>query len=328
MDKINFNQTGGLPLSTDVLNNMQEAYKVFNQFGNLFSKEATKNIIVAGCTIVGSTASEGFVLVDNELLPFAGGTVQEYVYIKNEAVRRSFKDGTEKEVETKRTVHFGTDPNGNGRKWGDFVALPDIKQIKQELVKLDDSTQKLNVNWKEGFAFLEQKIDVLNDGMVDVSTSLHQADSKITALAESTSKKDDELGREISSLADQNDLSHDAIYDTFNQKIDRINTEVTNIENVLLASKTIKGEWDMFAEEEISFDTGIDGNKMVSVNCFYQRNIGSAVSGYISIYRYGGYFIFFGTTGFLKIHRGISAGYTNGLDNSNKYIVHIIYKAN
>lgn len=182
MDKINFNQTGGLPLSTDVLNNMQEAYKVFNQFGNLFSKEATKNIIVAGCTIVGSTASEGFVLVDNELLPFAGGTVQEYVYIKNEAVRRSFKDGTEKEVETKRTVHFGTDPNGNGRKWGDFVALPDIKQIKQELVKLDDSTQKLNVNWKEGFAFLEQKIDVLNDGMVDVSTSLHQADSKITSI--------------------------------------------------------------------------------------------------------------------------------------------------
>lgn len=182
MDKINFNQTGGLPLSTDVLNNMQEAYKVFNQFGNLFSKEATKNIIVAGCTIVGSTASEGFVLVDNELLPFAGGTVQEYVYIKNEAVRRSFKDGTEKEVETKRTVHFGTDPNGNGRKWGDFVALPDIKQIKQELVKLDDSTQKLNVNWKEGFAFLEQKIDVLNDGMADVSTSLHQADSKITSI--------------------------------------------------------------------------------------------------------------------------------------------------
>lgn len=156
MDKINFNQTGGLPLSTDVLNNMQEAYKIFNQFANLLSKEAVKNIIVAGCNVAGNTASEGFVIIDNELLPFAGGTVQEYVYIKNETTKRSFKDGTEKEVETKRTVHFGTDPKGQGRKWAYFVTLLSLAELNE---RISQTTRTLSQKDAE----LDGKITSIND---------------------------------------------------------------------------------------------------------------------------------------------------------------------
>lgn len=45
MKLINFNQTGGFPLSSNILAEMQNAYRIFHSFGML-SGEKT---IVSGC---------------------------------------------------------------------------------------------------------------------------------------------------------------------------------------------------------------------------------------------------------------------------------------
>ena len=78
MNKINFNQTGGFPLSTNILDAMQSAYAIFNQLGSLAGNKA----IISGCEQLGNTIADGVIFLNGEILPFKGGAIGSSIIIK------------------------------------------------------------------------------------------------------------------------------------------------------------------------------------------------------------------------------------------------------
>ena len=123
MDKLYFNQTGGFPLSTNILNAIQQAYSVFNALGSAAGNFA----ILSGCEIAGNNIADGVVYINGEVLPFRGG-VGENVIITKDSEDRVFEDGATKTVLEKRYACFGsTTPN---------YAFADFKRITQTLPQL------------------------------------------------------------------------------------------------------------------------------------------------------------------------------------------------
>ena len=124
MNSINFNQTGGFPLSTNILANMQEAYSLFNALGHLAGDLA----IVSGCDINGQDVSDGVVFISGEVLPFRGGIATDFVIIRDEATNRTFEDGSSKPTDHVRFACFGS--GGTQYAWADFKKVFPTSLIK------------------------------------------------------------------------------------------------------------------------------------------------------------------------------------------------------
>lgn len=122
MDNIKFNQTGGFPLDTDIMGAMQTAYSLFNSLGNLAGNKA----IISGCTVAGSSVSDGVVFIDGEVLPFKGGPESTNVFIKEETENRIFEDGSNKPVIIKRYATFGSSTPDKTYQWADFVRVENL----------------------------------------------------------------------------------------------------------------------------------------------------------------------------------------------------------
>lgn len=104
MNNVNFQQTGGFPLETDTLNFMQDTYKDLQALTAL----AGDNFILSGCVISGSSISDGYVVINGEVMPFRGGLLQSTVIVREEKQSRPFENGQNKEVFTLRYAMFGT----------------------------------------------------------------------------------------------------------------------------------------------------------------------------------------------------------------------------
>lgn len=115
MNIINFQQSVGFPLETDLLNEMQNSWSIFNDLGNIVGAIA----IISGCEVIGSTVTDGVVFVNNEVLEFKGGNIQNTVVIKQQAYSREFEDGNYNEVLYKRYVTFGN-ASVDQYNWVDF----------------------------------------------------------------------------------------------------------------------------------------------------------------------------------------------------------------
>lgn len=104
MNTINFNQSGGFPLETNILDEMQKAYEIFNALGSI----AGNFSIISGCEVVEGTAANGFVYINGEVLPFVGGTVTTNVKIAEVVTAKEFEDLNTRDVIYSRHATFGT----------------------------------------------------------------------------------------------------------------------------------------------------------------------------------------------------------------------------
>jgi hypothetical protein len=106
MNKSNFTQTGGYPLKTERLQEMETAYSIFNSLGAL----AGNLTVISGCALTGTTIGNGVVHINGELLEFRQATVtpSSTVIVVEEAVNRGFKNGVVKQVYAIRYATFGT----------------------------------------------------------------------------------------------------------------------------------------------------------------------------------------------------------------------------
>jgi microcystin-dependent protein len=104
MNKINFSQTGGFPLETETLLKMQLAYESLQKLGNMAGNKS----IVSGCTVSGSTTSDGFIFLNDELLYFEGGVTQSTIVIVESAEAVEYEDGQTKDTYITRKAVFGT----------------------------------------------------------------------------------------------------------------------------------------------------------------------------------------------------------------------------
>ncbi|WP_321321486.1 hypothetical protein [Labilibaculum sp.] len=116
MNKLNFSNTGGFPLDTNVLAFMQDAYDLLNAMGEL----AGDLSILKGCAVTGSTVSDGVVYINGEVLAFKGGTGAQ-VIIKEDITELPFEDGSSKEVEKVRYATFGI--ASTSYAWTNFIRV-------------------------------------------------------------------------------------------------------------------------------------------------------------------------------------------------------------
>lgn len=119
-----FLQTGGVPLTNDLMSLIEEAYQIFEVLGDL-SGNLT---ILSGCQIVGSTVEPGIVAIEGKLYFFEGGLISDTVYIHQENIQKTFQDQTDKILIEKRTVKFGNAVTTYN--WEDFVKLETLKEIQ------------------------------------------------------------------------------------------------------------------------------------------------------------------------------------------------------
>ncbi|QHN64838.1 hypothetical protein [Bergeyella cardium] len=127
MNKINFNQTGGFPLSTNILEAMQTAYSVFNHLGSLAGNFA----IISGCEVTGNSVSNGAVSINSEILEFRGGNIGTNVIIREESESRVFEDGATKQVIFRRYATFGTSTPDKTFAWADFKRINNLIQLQE-----------------------------------------------------------------------------------------------------------------------------------------------------------------------------------------------------
>ena len=124
--KYNFDflQTGGVPLTNDLMDLIEESYSIFEVIGDI----AGNLTIISGCNIIGSTVEPGILAINGKLYYFEGGQVVDTVYIHTENIQKIFQDTTLKTLIYKTTVKFGIGSTGS-YNWADFQKLDTLKKI-------------------------------------------------------------------------------------------------------------------------------------------------------------------------------------------------------
>ncbi|AYO58178.1 hypothetical protein CO230_08625 [Chryseobacterium sp. 6424] len=122
-----FLQTGGVPLTADLMSLIEEAYSIFEVLGDL----AGNLTILKGCETVGSNVAPGIVAIEGQLYYFEGGLASNTVYIHSEDIKKTFEDQSEKVLIVKKTVKFGN--SVNTYNWADFVKLDNIRALMNKL---------------------------------------------------------------------------------------------------------------------------------------------------------------------------------------------------
>ncbi|SMC75553.1 phage baseplate protein [Chryseobacterium sp. YR221] len=151
MNKFDFNQIGGFPLSTNILDGMQTAYSLFNALGEIAGNFA----IISGCNVNGSTVSDGVVYINGEVLAFKGGLLGSNVIILEDPENRDFENGERKTVLRKRFATFGS--SVTNYPWGDFKRVFPTVQI-----------QSFKDNFEARLAALENKPSAIPAGMIAI----------------------------------------------------------------------------------------------------------------------------------------------------------------
>lgn len=126
MNSINVNQTGGFPLTTDILSYMQNAYKIFNAMSGI----SGDLIILSGCEVVGNTVSDGVVAIEGEIYPFQGTTLGSHVFIKEVNTSKIFEDGSQKTVLVEKVATFGS--STKSYPWESFRRVLSNRQIEEK----------------------------------------------------------------------------------------------------------------------------------------------------------------------------------------------------
>jgi microcystin-dependent protein len=115
MNTVKLDQTGGFPLETETLVHMQDAYGIFQAFGDIVGAKS----IIKGCVVTGGNVGDGVIYLNGELLPFVGGAVQTTVVVIETSTDGEFEDGLLKPIYYTRYATFGV---GVGSvNWADFV---------------------------------------------------------------------------------------------------------------------------------------------------------------------------------------------------------------
>lgn len=122
-----FMQTDGVPLTADLMDQIQDAYAIFNVIGDI----AGHLTILSGCEINGTLVTPGIVVINGDVLFFEGGTIYQTVFIHQEDITKVFKNQVSKVLIEKKTVKFGD--STTVYNWADFVRIDTFKQIKEAL---------------------------------------------------------------------------------------------------------------------------------------------------------------------------------------------------
>ncbi len=132
MNTINFIQTGGVPFTNNVAAEFEKAYSIFNAYGQI----AGDKTIISGCVENGSSVSDGFIYVNNELFYFEGGAKSDNIFLNVENIDKVFEDQTTKTLIKIRTLKFGNAIE-NVWAWSDFKRIDTMLSLMARLDTLE-----------------------------------------------------------------------------------------------------------------------------------------------------------------------------------------------
>ena len=158
---IEFLQTGGVPLTNDLMDQIMQAITLYDVLGSVVGHMT----ILSGCdAVAGSTTqlNPGVVSINDEVLYFEGGLISTNVFIYEENQTEVFEDQSLKVLVKKRSVRFGNGVAPNSFVWADFVKLQTLKNI--QLTKANQSDLEA---LEDRVEILEQKTaPIINGGVV------------------------------------------------------------------------------------------------------------------------------------------------------------------
>ena len=134
MNTINFIQTGGVPLTNNVAAEFEKAYSIFNAYGAL----AGDKTIISGCVENGSSVSDGFIYVNNELFYFEGGSKSDNIFLNVQNIDKVFENQTPKTLIKIRTLKFGNAID-NVWAWSEFKRIDTMLSLMARLDTLEAS---------------------------------------------------------------------------------------------------------------------------------------------------------------------------------------------
>lgn len=123
------------PLTTDALAFMQAAWSMLENF----SKLGGDNYILSGCTVTGSSASSGMVVIGGRLMSFAGGSIQSNVKVVTTQTAVTVGAGTREQ--TTYAAEFGTSTNAEENvSWETLNAnrIDNLLALKTGVAALND----------------------------------------------------------------------------------------------------------------------------------------------------------------------------------------------
>lgn len=137
MNNVNFLGQANFPLSSDTMDFLQTMIKQSTTFAHL----GGENYILWGCQEAGMNVSNGFIVINGEILPFVGGQKQNTVYI-NEVRRDVNAMGYFfPQVYTTRTCEFGV---GNPQyNWTDFKRIETNTALAEAIDNLQSQINRL-----------------------------------------------------------------------------------------------------------------------------------------------------------------------------------------
>ena len=133
MNTINFIQTGGVPFTNNVAAEFEKAYSIFNAYGQI----AGDKTIISGCVENGSSVSDGFIYVNNELFYFEGGAKSDNIFLNVQNIDKVFEDQTTKTLIKIRTLKFGNAIE-NVWAWSEFTRIKTIRELQEDVKVLQD----------------------------------------------------------------------------------------------------------------------------------------------------------------------------------------------
>lgn len=126
MNRANFSQANGFPISTASFNFLQDAYSIFNAIGDIIGDKT----IVSGCVETGTSVSSGVIYVDGELVEFEGGTKQNTIVIRETATKVEFEDRISREAYFTRKAVFGV--GVSSMTWSDFKRVDTLVELSKD----------------------------------------------------------------------------------------------------------------------------------------------------------------------------------------------------
>lgn len=121
--RIDFTKNGGFPYTQDVFAFMQESFR--DSIGGLASGKGDL-VIVTGIQDLGTTYSDGWVIISGELMPFVGGLKQSQVLVEEITADETFGDDVVKTVYYTKRAKLG---NTGGTPIASFVRQKTINEL-------------------------------------------------------------------------------------------------------------------------------------------------------------------------------------------------------
>ena len=135
MNSIDFLKYTEFPVSAETYNFMQDMIALVAKLSSI----AGNNCILSGCIDAGSTVSSGYVVINGEILPFAGGAKSTYVIVEETKTDVQVLEQNYQGLYTSRMAKFGA---GTGQiAWSSFTRITDILSLAASVTTLNGNFQ-------------------------------------------------------------------------------------------------------------------------------------------------------------------------------------------